>query len=274
MIESKIGSWEGADQLRRYAGHLEQIPSDRKTLAYITRNYDPKEPEEILSGFDGVSFEQLRWHDFYRFLQTAEKDALTEEIMAFMEEQSMSRSHRFSTSDLMALSGVPRAFEIFDETLGDEVKAESENFAGNKVSRREAHGLSQIRWHGRHIILAPLHGVEDLFCFVGYSSDTAGDYPWVQVNLEAKPRAEGRELSVKAMRKIALIKEREPYSLDNPSDWAGVERAKEVTNFLSEEDHVAAVKQFFIESIRQLREELKEFKKENPDLPWNGGGAG
>jgi hypothetical protein len=28
---------------------------------------------------------------------------------------------------------------------------------------------------------------------------------------------------------------------------------------------------FFIESIQELREELTEFKKENPDLPWNGG---
>lgn len=64
----------------------------------------------------------MRWHDFYHFLQTVEKDAFVEEIMIFMEEQGMSRGHRFSATDLMALSGVPRAFEIFDETLGGEVK--------------------------------------------------------------------------------------------------------------------------------------------------------
>jgi len=44
-----------------------------------------------------------------------------------------------------------------------------------------------------------------------------------------------------------------------------------IANFLAKEDHVAAVKRFFIESIGQLREELTEFKKENPELPWNGG---
>lgn len=78
-----------------------------------------KNKEEILSGIGGnVRFEQLRWHDFYRFLLTVEKDVLVEEVMAFMEEQGMARSYRFSPTELIALSGVPRAFEIFDETLG------------------------------------------------------------------------------------------------------------------------------------------------------------
>lgn len=126
MIESKIGSKEGPEQLRRYAEHLDRLTGfGGKTLVYITRGYDPKEAGEIVSALDGsVRFEQLRWHDFYRFLQTIEKDALVEEVMTFMEEQGMARSYRLSTTDLMALSGVPRAFEIFDETLGDEVKAE------------------------------------------------------------------------------------------------------------------------------------------------------
>lgn len=91
-----------------------------------------------------VRFEQLRWHDFYRFLLTVEKDAFVEEVMAFMEEQGTARSYRFSPTELIALSGVPRAFEIFDETLGGEVRAEVESFAGNKV-RRETHSIWEMR---------------------------------------------------------------------------------------------------------------------------------
>ena len=56
-----------------------------------------------------------------------EKDTLAEEVMTFMEEQGMASSYRFSATDLMALSGVPRAFEILDETLDEEVKAELES---------------------------------------------------------------------------------------------------------------------------------------------------
>lgn len=153
LVESKIDAVEGEGQLKRYAEHLDRMTDHHgKTLIYITRAYDPKDEDEVRSSASGIRFEQLRWHDFYRFLQKVEKDALVEEVMTFMEEQGMARSYRFSTGDLMALSGVPRAFEIFDETLGGEVSAELESFAGCKL-RRDPHGLNQIREHERYNIL-------------------------------------------------------------------------------------------------------------------------
>jgi hypothetical protein len=78
MIESKIGSKEGAEQLRRYAEHLGVMSGAGKTLLYVTRAYDPKDEAEICRGLDSVGFVQLRWHDLYRFLQKTEKDALVE----------------------------------------------------------------------------------------------------------------------------------------------------------------------------------------------------
>lgn len=269
MFESKIGAGEGEDQLERYAEQLERIFADSKTLVYITRNYDPKDGDEILSGLsDDVHFEQLRWHDFYRFLQTVEQTELVEEVMTFMEEQGMSRSHRFSATDLMALSGMPRALEIFDETLDEGVKAELESFAGNKV-RRESGNLK----HGDHYIVAPLDE-RNLQCYVGYYTmpDTPDGYPAVYVSLDARPGAERREASVAAMKRMTYREGWEGYGFDDPTEWAGVSCDKSLVSFLTEEDHVAAVKSFFVESIRQLREELTAFKRENPDsdLPWDG----
>lgn len=265
MVESKIGASEGQNQLRRYAEHLGRMESfGDKTLVYVTRAYDPKDPREILAGLgDDVRFEQLRWHGFYRFLQDAEKDALVEEVMLFMEEQGMARDYRFSAGDLVALSGMPRAFEIMDETLDGEVRAELESFAGGK-SRRES--LGNIRRLWRYVALAQLHG-NDLFCFAGYHMDT-DEYPWLAVDLQAQPGAVGREVSVAAMRKIALLEDWEAYNLDDSKDWAGVYRGTNLANLLHEEDHIAAAKRFLIESIRQLGEELAAFKKEHPDLPW------
>jgi hypothetical protein len=37
--------------------------------------------------------------------------------MIFMEEQGMARSYRFSTTDLIALSGVPRALRSLTKRL-------------------------------------------------------------------------------------------------------------------------------------------------------------
>lgn len=73
------------------------------------------------------------------------------------------------------------------------------------------------------------------------------------------------------MKKIALNEDWEPYNTDNPAGWAGVRRVRSLAILLSEEDHVAAVKRFFIESLRELRTELTAFKEERPDLPWAGG---
>lgn len=284
MIESKIGTWEGPEQLRRYAEHLnEMMHFGSKTLLYVTRGYDPKNKEEILSGMgENVRFEQLRWHDFYRFLLTVKKDALVEEVMAFMEEQGMARSYRFSPTDLIALSGVPRAFEILDETLGGEVRAKLESFAGNKV-RRETHSIWEMRTFQRYLIRAFLHG-HDLFCDLGYQLGKIDEsapasilripvdgYSAVFVDLGAQPGAVARETSVTAMKKVALNEGWEAYDVDNPAGWAGVRRVRSLASMLPEEDHVATVQRFFVESIHQLRAELMAFKKEHPDLPWAGG---
>jgi PD-(D/E)XK nuclease superfamily len=180
ILESKIGSGEADGQLRRYAEHLDRMTGMRKTLVYMTRAYDPKKEEEILAGTEGVEFCQLRWHDFYKSLQKMEADALVKEVMAFMEEQGMAKSYRLSTTDLMALSGVPRAFEIFDETFGEEVQAELEAFAGNRINRREPYSLTQIRDNKRYIVLAPLDK-GDLYCYASYECRASDGYPMVKV---------------------------------------------------------------------------------------------
>jgi hypothetical protein len=54
------------------------------------------------------------------------------------------------------------------------------------------------------------------------------------------------------------------YNLGNPGAWAGVRRAKSLAEVLPEEDHVAAVQRFFVESIRHLKEELRAFYRFTP----------
>lgn len=271
MIESKVGSKEGTEQLRRYVEHLAEMRGfGTRTLLYVTRGHDPKDPEEVLSGLGGdVRFGQARWHDLYRFLQKARKDALVEEVMFFMEEQGMATSNRFSSADLLLMSELPRVFEIFDETLGGEVKEKLEAFAGNKV-RRESVPMSDLRRIGRYATIAPLKGW-DLFCIVGYELKTPEGYPIAAVALEAQPGAEGREASVDAMRRMAARNGWETVDLEDPGAWAGVWREKSLAEFLQEEDHFAAVKRFFVEAIRELEGELISFKEERPDLPWSRG---
>jgi hypothetical protein len=95
FIESKVGSREGQDQLRRYAEHLSALPNVRhRRLVYITRDYDPKDEDEIVGGprvSDApVGFVPLRWHGFYRTLENYRSTSLpgsdlTQEVLLFMK---------------------------------------------------------------------------------------------------------------------------------------------------------------------------------------------
>lgn len=62
MLESKISSKEGPEQLKRYAEHLHAMTGFKgKALLYVTRDYDPKDPGEVLTDLDGnIRFKQLR----------------------------------------------------------------------------------------------------------------------------------------------------------------------------------------------------------------------
>ena len=54
------------------------------------------------------------------------------------------------------------------------------------------------------------------------------------------------------------------YDLNDPVAWSGVFRERSLRDFLSEEDHVAEIKAYFLE----LLEDLAKIKKKYPHLPW------
>ena len=68
LVESKVGSTEGFEQLKRYAEHLAQRPHTHSTaLIYITRDFEAEKTFPILP--KKVAFAQSRWFEFYRCLQ-------------------------------------------------------------------------------------------------------------------------------------------------------------------------------------------------------------
>ena len=55
-----------------------------------------------------------------------------------------------------------------------------------------------------------------------------------------------------------------------PESWPEAWREMNLASVLPEDDHIAALQRFFVESLDQLAEDLSAAKKECPDLPWNG----
>jgi len=245
----------------------------RKTLLYITRAYDPKDEVEIPSSLQKtIHFKQLRWHDFYRFLDgSGEEDALVEEVKSFMREQGMASSYHFSVADLAALSGMLRASDILVETLGGEVRGRLQKLAGRRP-KRESAGLQKIRDWGGYFLYASLFETGAMECYLGYALDEPDGYPKAQVGVYADS-SDGKSEAAAVMKKLLLREGWNAENLDGPTGTEGAPEAwreKSLASVLSKDDHVGAVQRFFVESLDQLAEELMASKKEHPDLPWNG----
>ncbi|MDP9487685.1 MAG: PD-(D/E)XK nuclease family protein, partial [Actinomycetota bacterium] len=271
MIESKIGSPEGKGQLRKYDEYLAGMEGyGRKTLLYVTRRDDPKTRDGILSGLGGnVRFQQLRWHDFHRFLDGAEGDVLTEEVKVFMAEQGMSRSNRFSAADLAALSGMPRAAEILAEALDGKVRARFDRLAGPRLERNSTR-LKDIRDEGGYWTYARPSGPDDIGFWAGFLLLAPDGQPRAEVSAYADPRAAE---ATTALDRVSRLEGWKGDNLDEPDETleeSGVHREMSLVRALAEKDHLAAVQRFFVESFDQLGAGLAASKKERPGLPWAG----
>ncbi len=274
FIESKIGSREGEDQLKRYAEHLSSIPDiRRRRLMYITRDYDPKDVNEIVSGLQGsvvsIEFLQVRWHEFYRML-TDYRSALLpdsdliQEVLIFMTQNGMSQTNRLSATDIVILSGITRMLAFMRETLSGEFEARLREFSGTKVASGPM-ALRQLAGHNRYFIYTYMNS--DFWVGGGFylRQDEPDDYPWLSVHLEVGPKHESRGAIINAMRSFAADCSRcYPYALDNPSAWSGLEWAIDLREVLTAEDHMAAARTHFLKAL----DDVARMREQYPDLPW------
>ena len=66
IVENKIDSGEGENQLADYADRLRTSGLESRTLVYITKYFS----EPIFNDKDSVRFKPLRWSQVYDFLRT------------------------------------------------------------------------------------------------------------------------------------------------------------------------------------------------------------
>ena len=275
FVESKIGSREGEDhQLRRYAEHLAARPNVRhRNLVYITRDYDPKVEDKIVGGTQEadtpVGFVSLRWHEFYRTLEdyrsmSLPHSDLIQEVLLFMKQNGMSQANRLSAADVVVLSGMTRMLAFMRETLSGEVEARISEVSGGKVSRRNS-SLWQLATFDRYFVysyMGPEFWVGGGFYLAQEDPD---DYPWLSVDLEVGPRHPSREGIIKAMRSFAAnCSGCEPYELDNPSEWSGLDWGIDLREVLTAEDHMAAARGHFLKSL----DDVARMQEQYPYLPW------
>jgi hypothetical protein len=265
FIESKVGSKEGYEQLKRYAEILHVLPNFRhKFLLYITRDFDPKEEAVIFQKIpeSTVQFKQLRWHQFHRFLQSQADTMLVQEMTVFMNEYNMAHNNQFSSIDVIALANFTKSLKLMEEAMWGEVSQQFKQVLG--AVRNPATALRNLRWQGRYLMSVDMPG--RWWCGLGFILKTSNltDYPKVRLMLEVDPRSQSRTEIIKAMKEICQQGDWEPHNLNDSKAWSGIIREKSLQDFLAEEDHIVAIKEFFMQSL----DELNTIKEQYPNLPW------
>lgn len=266
FIESKVGSQEGYKQLSRYAEILHKLSGfNHKSLIYITRDFDPKDETAIFENIPKtpVKFKQLRWHQFYHFLRCQPNTMLAQEITAFLEEYQMAHNNQFSSIDVIALANFTRSLKLIEETMWGKVSQRFGQILG--AVKQKSTALTQVQLHGRYLMIASMTGGK-WWCGLGFILKTSNltDYPTVRLMLEVEPNSQYRAEIIKVMKNICEEYGWESYELNSSKAWAGVFREKSLQDFLSREDHVKAIEEFFMKAL----DELEKIKGQYSNLPW------
>ncbi|MBD2450849.1 PD-(D/E)XK nuclease family protein [Nostoc sp. FACHB-152] len=265
VIESKIGSTDGNNALKRYVEILSSLPNvNQRILIYITRAYDPQDEIKILASKQRllVNFYQLRWYHFYSFLATYGSDDLAQEILTFMRSNQMSVKNQFSSVDLLTMVNFNKTLNFMRSTLSEEVQAEFKCAFGGVISGSPS--MTQWRHHSRYIIYTFLAHGWNFYCGLGYFSlnpDDLTSYPNIGICLEVSPTFINRERIIKGMKDIVNNKPEiwTPRNLTVTPAWSGIVYRKSLQEFLSYEDQLGSIKKFFIESIKELKTVQEEY---------------
>ncbi|KXS43110.1 MAG: hypothetical protein AWU59_1289 [Methanolobus sp. T82-4] len=271
LVESKIGSCEGPQQLKRYAEHLDNLENiDCGVLIYITRDYDKKDQKQILSTCsnpDKIQFKQFRWYEIYLFLKSFYQDSgniFAEEILKFMEEYGLAGDNRFTSVDVLAMSNFSRVRTMMDETMGGQVSDKFKAFA-KKVPLTST-CLTQMRDHNRYTFKQDL-GTTGFELVLGYfMKSKITDYPDVGIRLGVGPNTNDRKIIIETMKELQSSNPNwKGNNLHETKNWSDITQSMSLDKFMNEDDHIYALQDYFLE----LLDELFTIRMEFPGLPWD-----
>ena len=269
FIESKLPSKQGYDQLQRYAEQLVAAKQskglDKTSLVFITRDYEASTTPKFADPGFKLTFLPTRWFHFYRYLKAhLNGDGLATELKLFMEENHMSLGNQFRSTDLVALENFFTAKSLMDETLEGVVseavhRTLSEVYAAKK-------GMTYFRDHHRYVVSNC--DWSHLECHLGYwlPYNQVDEPVWVGVMIHCKPGSSARNEIIDAFRSWVngTNGNWSAVDLEDERAWSYIRNLKALQTFMGEEDHVRAIKEYFL----GLLQDVAAFRKAYPSLPW------
>jgi hypothetical protein len=268
MIESKIRSIEGKNQLERYA---EQLLSDgharNRYLLYITRFYDYKDfPGKKYQDNGNMTFKQLRWREFYTLLKGFCQDSLVAEAVSFMEENGMTDNVQLKSTDLADMKSFPRIFEFMFKSLEDEIEKKFTRIIGEKRPSPQEF-IYQLREN--HCFVYSASAGIDWWFGIGYFWQGQDDDPSIGLNIEIDADST-RWNEIAMILKQVVADSYTPvfvwksYDLEKQGTYAGIWILESLSSLGDGPDLLDRVRNRFSLYLDQV----EIIKTKYPSLPW------
>lgn len=264
FFESKFGSSEGVQQLKRYYDHLIQhsLKGYATHLFYVTREYDPKETRSATH--QGTMFSQMQWFQIYNWLITFKENLYVNEVLKYMEVYELNKSRVFSPSDIHALQNLYKLQTMLDETLNGKLKLAFEEFFGRSMQWQNR--AKQLRERNRYVLSNDQSDWKYIGCGFWFTEE---EYPDITVFLEVSSNCQRKEEVLKAIDTFCL--EHPEWEFEGPEDERDgfiLYIDKSLLMFLSESDHIDSIQEYIIGKL----EELHTLKTQFPELKWEARG--
>lgn len=260
FIECKLKAPEsGEDQLDRYARRLAKETDDTDEsplLVYLTERADPREDGRYEQ--HGIQFEQTRWYRIHEVLDTSDAgpDWLREALIDYIEEENLDMSRMFRPEDLYALRRSSAVFAIVDEALDGHVATYAEEELGVDVKQSSSRS-TEVQKNDRYVCGMKIDSHEyGVLLGVSWQDRPFRDerlLPVATTILQCSPNYEALDAVVDEMEEI---RKRDDEFTDevpeSPSGWRYIERYRPLVDFLSDDDHVTALEDWWLEGLEEL----------------------
>jgi len=99
LVECKIDSLQGYNQINRYINLIENNKNKKSKLIYLTKY------QELIDVNSKANFQQIKWQDIYHLLKKS-TNTISIEFSSFLIENKMSTNYRFEKHEATAIKSI------------------------------------------------------------------------------------------------------------------------------------------------------------------------
>lgn len=250
IIENKIDSEEGNDQLADYIEILKSKNESNKFLLYLTKYYDYKEIDET-----NFKFYPLRWYQINELITAHSKNEITKEFKQYLKIEGMEKIKNFDVYDLSAIMTISSTVSKMDELL-NQVRPYFQKKIGSTVRRSLT-----LKNDGYYDYVGFVTEKSEFFIETGFY--WVDDLVSISVLIDSYNDSFKNTKLAKILSKELISSKNNKWEINIEKDFYCLYSDKELTDYFKHKDeHIPLIKK----EIEKRIDELSVIVKKNPTL--------